>query len=382
MDNQLVPSAPPSPEASALVPRGLRGRSPAQPAQLSVRLVEDLDALRDEWTTLGEHGTNLFGTWEWSSLWWEHFGHGRRLMTAACRDEAGALVGLVPMYEAAGVGPVRVIRLLGHGHADRLGPICRPEDRARVACALRLALRSKPWRSALVVAEQVPGEEGWSPLLAAHPLTRVPSPQLVPTTRDWDEFLAQRGTRLRKRVPQMERRLRRDHGLRYRVVEDAEALPRALDILFSLHRARWGSEAAREFAGAEAFHRAFAARALERGWLRLWLMEADERPVAAWYGFRFGGADWHYQGGREPAWDRYSVGFLLLSHTIRDFIESGGERYLFLRGDEAYKSRFATGDPGVETMALPTSAWVTAALRVGDRLPHASRQRAARTLGL
>jgi CelD/BcsL family acetyltransferase involved in cellulose biosynthesis len=347
-----------------------------------VAVVEDLSALRDEWTILGERSGNLFGTWEWNSLWWKHFGRGRPLLTAACRDESGTLVGLLPMYVAGNVGRLRVVRTLGHGHADRLGPICCPEDRPRVAQALRLALRSKPWRNALVLAEQLPAEESWSALLGARTLAHQSSPVLELTTSDWEEFLATRSANLRQNLRRKERRLMHDHAGRYRLIEDAETLPRALDVLFELHRMRWGNDAAREFAGSEPFHRAFAARALERGWLRLWLMDADERTVAAWYGFRFGGADWLYQTGRDPAWERYSVGSVLLGHTIRSCVEAGLGRYHFLRGDEAYKSRFASDDPGLETVAIPTGAATSTALRVARKLPRATRRRAARIVGL
>jgi len=106
--------------------------------------------------------------------------------------------------------------------------------------------------------------------------------------------------------------------------------------------------------------------------------------VAAWYGFRFGGSDWHYQSGRDVSWDRYSVGSVLLAHTIRDCIEAGLPEYRFLRGGEAYKQRFANSDPGLETVALPHGVAARAALlaaRSALRLPPAARARIARALG-
>ena len=345
--------------------------------------MDDLAALRDEWSVLGERTGNLFATWEWSSTWWEELGGGRRLLAAACRDEAGGLVGLLPAYLARETGPIRLIRLLGHGQGDRLGPICMPADRERVAAALRVALRSRPWANALVLAEQLPTDEGWAALLDGRVVNREASPVLDVATNDWDEFLAGRTTSLRKQVRYQERRLEREHELRYRLIEDAAALPEALDVLFTLHGTRWGTAGAAAYGAAQRFHRAFATRALERGWLRLWFLELDGQPVAAWHGFRFGGSDWHYQSGRDPGWDRYSVGAVLLAHTIRDCVESGLPRYLFLRGDEPYKLRFATDDPGLETVALGSGilgrAGLAAVSGVG-KLPAGSRRRIARVL--
>ena len=343
----------------------------------------DLDEIRDEWSELAERTGNLFATWEWNAIWWRHFGRDGRLLAAGCRDARGALVGVLPLYLAA-VRPARIIRFLGHGPGDRLGPICSPDDRSLVAESLRRALRSSPFRRALVVAEQLPAEEGWTALLGAPALRRESSPALRIEAKSWEDFLAGQSSSLRKKVRYEERRLEREHGLRYRLVEEAEELPDALDKLFALHGARWGEEGTEAFAGAEGFHREFAACALERGWLRLWFLELQDGPVAAWYGFRFGGSDWHYQSGRDVSWDRYSVGSVLLAHTIRDCIEAGLPEYRFLRGGEAYKQRFANSDPGLETVALPHGVAARAALlaaRSALRLPPAARARIARALG-
>src|SRR5919205_3150210 len=98
---------------------------------LHVEPYEALAPLQREWSALAERSGNLFATWEWNALWWERFGHGRRLLVAACRDDAGALVALLPAYVARGGGPFRLVRLIGHGPGDRVGPVCAPADRPR-----------------------------------------------------------------------------------------------------------------------------------------------------------------------------------------------------------------------------------------------------------
>ena len=52
-------------------------------------------------------------------------------------------------------------------------------------------------------------------------------------------------------------------------------------------------------------------------------------------------------------WEGSSVGFVLLSHTIRDALDHGIEEYRFLRGDDAYKSRFASENVPLVTLGLP-----------------------------
>ncbi|MHB1836663.1 MAG: GNAT family N-acetyltransferase, partial [Solirubrobacteraceae bacterium] len=71
-------------------------------------------------------------------------------------------------------------------------------------------------------------------------------------------------------------------------------------------------------------------------------------------GFRFGDAEWYYQSGRDPRHDDEAVGFVLLAHTVRAAIEDGMREYRFLLGDEPYKLRFTSEDPGDSTVLVPT----------------------------
>jgi CelD/BcsL family acetyltransferase involved in cellulose biosynthesis len=131
----------------------------------------------------------------------------------------------------------------------------------------------------------------------------------------------------------------------------AETLERDLDAAFRLHRARFGKHTACNYCGAhEPFQRAFAALALERGWLRLLFFELDGEPVSFEHGFLFERAYFAYQAGRDRAWDRHSVGSLVELETIRAAIEAGAAEYRFLGGEEGYKYRFPTEDPRLETV--------------------------------
>ena len=138
------------------------------------------------------------------------------------------------------------------------------------------------------------------------------------------------------------------HGrfsVNYRLAEDAGRLHDDLATLRQLHAARWTEGDSEAFSGARRdFHEEFAAYAQRKGWLRLWFLELDGRPVAAWHGFRYGGADWFYQAGRNPRYDDLSVGFALMAHTVREAARDGMHTYHLLRGDDAYKARFADAD--------------------------------------
>jgi hypothetical protein len=53
---------------------------------------------------------------------------------------------------------------------------------------------------------------------------------------------------------------------------------------------------------------------------------------AAWQGFLVGTVCTYYQAGRDPVFDRHSVGFVLMAHSIRSAIAEGAKEYRFGRG--------------------------------------------------
>jgi CelD/BcsL family acetyltransferase involved in cellulose biosynthesis len=326
-------------------------------SELRIERPERVDAFRDEWSELAARSRNVFATWEWAATWWRHFGTRVDPRVTICRNADGAAAAILPL-QLGRSGPIRILRFVGHGPSDELGPVCAPADRAAAARALRRVLDEGGFD--IFLGDTLPDAEPWAALLGGRVLERTESPLLHLESRSWDDFLANRSQNLRQQVKRFERRLERSHELRFRLSVDPDLLQRDLDTLFALHRKRW--HGSRWFTGAEDFHRDFAAVALERGWLRLWLLELAGVPVAAWLGFRFGGVESYYQAGRDPAWERWSVGFVLLAHTIRQALQDGMTEYRFLRGGEQYKYRFATADPGLVTIARPNGALGNAAL--------------------
>jgi CelD/BcsL family acetyltransferase involved in cellulose biosynthesis len=314
-----------------------------------------LPDLRDDWSRLAEEHGSFFATPEWLLTWWRHFGAGRELLLSVERDA------VLPFYVWR-ERPLRVVRVLGHGPGDELGPF---GPGAREA----LARWVETERFHVLACQQLPGPDSWLPALPGGVLLgRNGSPVLGFEGRSWEELLASKSRNFREQVGRRARALERDFDVRFRLVTDADE--NALDTFFRLHALRHDGPTV--ITRTEAFQREFAEIAAARGWLRLWLVELDGRPAAAWLGYRFAGAECYYQSGRDPAFDRHSVSFVLLAHTIRTALEDGAREYRFLRGDEPYKYRFASSDPGLETIAVAGSSKgraALAALRLARRLP-------------
>lgn len=344
--------------------------APSAPA-LTVARAASFAEVEPLWRELGVASGNPFSTAEWAKAWLEHLGAGADLHLLVCRDATGRATAILPLALRR-VGPLRVLRFVGHGPADRLGPVCAPADLPAAMRALRTALHDIPHD--VLVADQLPADDGHAALLGARVLRREASPALDTTATTWDAFLAARSKNFRRR----ERKLRREHDVVFRLA-DAQTLDADLDTLAALHDRRWGGTTG-TFDGAQGvFHRAFAHAALDRGWLRLWILTLDGEPAAAWYGFRFASSDWYYQSGRDPRFEgELSVGNAMIAHTVRCAFEDGMAEFRLLRGGEEYKARFSTHDAGLHTAALARTPAGRAAVLAAEAalLVPADRRRA------
>jgi CelD/BcsL family acetyltransferase involved in cellulose biosynthesis len=334
-----------------------------------VEYVPSLDHVGPEdWHRLAKRAGHIYATREWLRTWWRHYGKARRQLIGLARSE-GELVAIVPLYVWRRHG-LPVLRFVGHGPSDQLGPICAPMSEPATAAAVAEAIAAVPLRRFVLLAEQLPGDQDFGALTRARPLYRDSSPVLHMGRAGWDAFLKERGRNFRQQVRRFPRKVAEVGPVSYRLASDPDHLQRDLDLLFELHRKRWAGSAT-AFLQARAFHAEFAQHALSHGWLRLWFLEVGGVPVAAHYGFRYAAAETAYQGGRDPALRSQPLGFVLLIHTVRDALDDGIREFRLGRGGAAYKERFATDDPGVETFALPcgraAQLALLAALAVRDR---------------
>lgn len=351
---------------------------------LALEPVRDIASVRADWTRLADQSENVFSTWEWADAWLRYLGAGTKPAVAVAKDVTGRTTAILPLCVVR-ERPVRVVRLLGAGPSDELGPISAQSEREAATVALTQHAVQTLGASGIFLGERLRGRDPSPPHLSALVIRRSASPVLPLAGGSFEAFLASQSRNFRQQVRRLERGVARAGRLVYRLTENTERLESDLRTLMALHGARWGDERSGAFAnGRASFHLQFARRALENGWLRLWILELDDRPVAAWYGLRYAGIESFYQSGRDPALDRLNVGFVLLCHTIRCAFEDGMREYRFGLGGEPYKSRFTELDPGLHTVAITTGAGgrlALAGLQAAFRSPPAMRRLAWRVTG-
>lgn len=317
------------------------------------------ETFHSAWERLAKDSDNLFLTPEWVETWWKHLGRKEKPFTYVERSPEGRVQTIVPLSLSRLKG-IRVVRFAGHGASDEAGALT---SQGTMPAALARALGSLGDRWALFSGHAMPQTENWDEELPGLvPYQHISSPVLPFETSTWEDLLASRSRNFRQQVRRRKRQLSKSHTVRFRLADES-TLQRDLGTFFALHAMRWGTTSSLDLVHSRSFYRAFSSLALERGWLRLWTMELDGAPAAAWLGFRFNQVEYYYQAGRDPRYEGASIGSVMLVHTIREALEGGAREYRFLRGDEGYKSRFATGGRDLANMRMARAGPARQALK-------------------
>jgi CelD/BcsL family acetyltransferase involved in cellulose biosynthesis len=180
---------------------------------------------------------------------------------------------------------------------------------------------------------------------------------------DWEGYLGTRTPTRRQTLRRKERQLQRQHAMRITHYEGTR-VETGMEHLFSLHERRWDSAGgAFQDPSVRHMHRRFAAELAARRQLWLSTLDIAGKPVAAWYGFTRGDTVYFYQSGRDPDWERHSVGLVLMSAMIQRAIERGYRRFDFLRGADPYKQQWTATHRITEEVTIFRRGWRGRALR-------------------
>jgi serine acetyltransferase/CelD/BcsL family acetyltransferase involved in cellulose biosynthesis len=365
---------------------------------LLITIIEDaerLSHLEDEWTELLENSQQdcLFLTPEWLTTWWRCFERDQwtlRLLTVRRHRD---LLGIVPLFSRprtfGGLMSHQCTEFLGTGviGSDYLDVIARrgEEDMVRVALTeyfnyakpllilSHLATRSAEADGTVKQLEM----SGWQ---VKRSLIES-CPYITLRGHSWESYLDSLGANHRYNFTRRLKNLHKAGVVQFDVVEKEDQRREALQAFMSLHAVCWqerGGSQAMQTTQELSFHEAFSRTALERGWLRLFLLRVNGRPVGGLYGFRRGPRFYFYQSGFDPAWRKHSVGLVTMGLAIKQALAEGAEEYDLLHGTEAYKFRWANETRDLSRVHLSPPSWrgwlYRASLEVETQAKHAARR--------
>jgi CelD/BcsL family acetyltransferase involved in cellulose biosynthesis len=166
---------------------------------------------------------------------------------------------------------------------------------------------------------------------------------LLPETPD--QYLATLSKKSRHHLRRAMKALRKDHEVEFKKCTDGVKLPEQLQVLFELHQKRWQAVNVKsKFNQPEAreFYRAVSEAFYQNNWLDFSFLNVDGKPVSVVWGFKYNDTFHDMTIAFDINFSNYSVGYLHTVKLIEDTIRNGLKKFDFLKGDERYKSHWAS----------------------------------------
>jgi CelD/BcsL family acetyltransferase involved in cellulose biosynthesis len=322
------------------------------------RSFDELRGLSADWDALVEQcDGDLYSSFDWCRIWWNHYGDGRKLEIHIFRAD-GQIVGLIPSFrETLRIGPVSIqrIRLLGCDHSTTTCGIV-----VAVAQMDSVIARFSQWLaqdSAWDVVQWSPlagyfeHREAMADAFARHGVSWCvqssgeDGPHIIwelPGT--FEEYLAGLSKKERSNI-KIGRKKLADAEWIGDSATTPEELQRWFPVFIDQHQKQWGAEGKlghfADWPGAESFHRELAVTMAAQE--RLWLLRLDvaNHPIGFQYNYRFGRRVHWLLGSRDidPKWDTFGSGRILHAETTERAIGEGFTGIDGLRGMYEYKLR-------------------------------------------
>lgn len=324
-----------------------------RPDGLATEVVRDavgFDRLAGEWDALLDASASLnpFLKAGWIDSWRRHALDGAALNLLTVRDR-GQLVAIAPLMRVRhALSLTDRLEFLGNGPAgsDYLDLIVRRDVEESAIDAIAASLHAQqlplyldhlPPASRSGRLRAVLQDRGWTAIES----TPDVCPFIDLSGHTWESFLQSLGSAHRANIRRRLRALNADFDVQFRLVDSHTERRDVLSTLIHYSQARWqddGGTSAFPNPQLVAFHHHVTRRAMDEGWLRLYVLTLNGVIGAVMYGFAIGDRFFFYQHGFDNSYARYSLGLVLMALTVRASIESGIRDFDMLYGHESYKS--------------------------------------------
>lgn len=339
--------------------------------KLSVEEISDeasFAALEKEWNTfLVRSSMNApFLRHEWFRTWWKAFGDGRKMAVFIAKTESGRWAAAAPLMEEKGVRagiPCRILTSMSNDHSCRFDFLLSndPQDTPgdAVAAIAEAIARRRPGID-LIELQDILSD---SPTVAAFRRLAARNGQevglrpslltpYIPVEGKWPVYFDAVSGHLKRNLRRRRRQLEEQGKVSIEqwtgdTLSEGDRLADRLREGFEIEAMAWKGSAGTAIRENEVwgeFYRQLAQTAAERGWLRLYFLRVNDRPIAFYYTLLYDRKLYYLKLGYDPAYARYSPGILLHQEILESLFQEKVTELDFLGPMMEWKREWAKGE--------------------------------------
>ena len=323
----------------------------------TIRIVTDLEefkSLEEVWNNVlhqcREH-SSIYLTYEWSWIWWKHFGAGKKLNILIIESE-GEVIGIIPLMKVdhgLGLFKIHVLETIGSTNYNNVGLIPIKNNKEAMIALIKYFQEELSGNKSILRLTFVPANSYFLNLLRGHDHIDMKSTVIrekfmtlapyisLPTT--WEEYFSSLGKRRRKVLHRALRSLEKEHTFEFKHFT-LDTMEEELGRYFKLHQARWQSINIRSIFSnprMREFYIEIANHFSKKDWLYFSYLTIDGEMVSAEFGSIYNQKLYAFNAARDIRYLKYSVGHLHKMYLLQDAIRKQLVEFDFLKGAEPYK---------------------------------------------
>lgn len=309
----------------------------------------DLESISQEsksWTALlqGMPNQNIFLTYEWVKCWYTIYKdkYRAKILLVYENSELKAILPLCLNRK----GGVKYLSFCSGNELfpDHLDLICHQDSRKYIEGIIQyLSKDYSDWHMIVLPFLTIPGRlhnyisENELPFKKI--IRMEENAPFISLENGFEEYLKTFKKKKRYNLNREERNLDSQGAKLFKSENDNE-IHNDIAVLFELHHKRsQAKEIQSTFTGQSIknFHNLFAKSTFKKGWIGLYILCIDSKPISALYGFYYNKKFYFYQSGMDPEWEKYSAGKIIVYKVLKKLEKDGCIEFDFLGGEDTYK---------------------------------------------
>jgi CelD/BcsL family acetyltransferase involved in cellulose biosynthesis len=325
-------------------------------ATLILNRIDELNDFERWWNQMLSRSldNHPFLTYEWVTSWLKHFGKGRELKLFTVESEGSVSLVIPVMYSPRRLFGLKrgwVECVCGSDSDYQVFSLANFHEAARSVNKLMKSIIDAFDVDRIVFGE-VPEDSATAKLLENVSGERfgvsrsvINVCRYVPLPASYDVYLQTLGSNMRRNLKVWERQALKDFKVEFVTYDKIGTIEEAMKIFFELHQKSQmikGNCGLFSDSAKRRFHMDVANAFAKKGWLALFFLSFNNRPVSSVYCYEYNSKLYAYLCGFDPEYARYRPGHLAFKNVIKYGIEKRLKEFDFLRGEEEYKTRWGT----------------------------------------
>ena len=320
---------------------------------LSVNKIDnfsDLLPLKDQWNQVLQNSDsdNPFLTFEWLSSWWNNFGDNGKLFVLLVKEE-DRVIAIAPLMIVK-MGVFKVLQFIGTGRSDYLDFIVAEKRQESLQSIFKYIYDSKKYWDIIYFRDILSNSPNLNFIKTAINDSKMAFGEIIgtiapymPINVNWENYLASKSSKFRNNMRRIEKKL--EGAGDFKIACQNSITPEHVEAMHNIEEHSWKTEAGSARLG-DPIARKFFTEALEKfssnNWLELWFLLLNQEPIAYSINFAYNNKIYNYNVAYKTEYRNLYPGKALTVRTLENAFNRDMKEYDFLRGDEDYKSDWAS----------------------------------------